>query len=228
MRRAIIGLPSARDMALRQQIAAGFAVLLVPLAIVALVALSTISDLGGAVGTVLADNDRSLEAVAQMDVALERLDSAALLWLLDRDAEAGQVAGPAQARFRDALATAAGNLTIEGEGEIVDEIERAFDETERSTITISTAGPDAARAAYASGFAPAFERVRGGLERLSEANREAAAVAARDAQATARSAFWGVLGGVVLALALGVWAAARLSRQIAAGAAAGGASGAAG
>ena len=209
------GTPRLPTMALRQQIAAGFAVLLVPLAVVALVALSTISALGGAVDAVLADNDRSLEAVAEMDVALERLDSAALLQLLGRDAEAGQITGPAQARFRDALAVAAGNLTIAQEGEIVAGIESAYGDIERAMATVRAAEPDAARAAYASAFVPAFERARSGLERLGEANREAAAVAAQEAHATARSAFWIVAAGVVLALALGAWAAVRLSRQIA-------------
>ena len=205
-------------MTLRQQIAAGFAVLLVPLAIVALVALSTISDLGGAVGAVLADNDRTLEAVGDMDVALERLDSAALLRLLGRDGEAGAIEGPAQAQFRRALAVASGNLTVEGEGEIVAGVEAAFDDVERAAIAVGTAGPDGARDAYASDFVPAFRRARDGLARLGAANRQAAADAAGDARQTARTAFWGVAAGVALALALGAWAASRLSRQIARGA----------
>ncbi|MGB3542268.1 MAG: hypothetical protein WBA11_05010, partial [Rubrivirga sp.] len=126
-------------MALRQQIVSGFAVLLLPLAIVALVALSTISSLGGAVDAVLADNERSLEAVADMDGALERLDSAALLTLLDRDAEASRIATAAQAEFRRALEVAAGNLTIEGEGQIVSDLEGAFDEVERASVSLGIA-----------------------------------------------------------------------------------------
>ena len=176
--------------------------------------------MGGAVDAVLADNERSLEAVAQMDVALERLDSAALLRLLDRDDEADPIDGPARARFREALAVARGNLTIDEEGRIVDAIEAAWADAERAADAVATAEPDAARAAYATGFAPAFGRVRDGLAQLGEANREAAAVAARDARSTAESAFWLVLGGVALALALGAWAAVRLSRQIASAAAA--------
>ena len=202
-------------MALRQQIAAGFAVLLLPLAIVALVALAAISSLGGAVEGVLADNERTLEAVAEMDVALERLDSGALLQLLGRSDEARQTVGPAQERFRAALAVAAGNLTVEREGELVAEVERAFDDVERAAITIGTAEPDAARAVYATGFAPAFGRVREGLAELAQANREQAAASAAGARRTARAAFWGVAAGAVLALGLGVWAAVRLSRQIA-------------
>ena len=202
-------------MSLHSQIAGGFAVLLIPVAIIALVALSTISGLGGAVDAVLADNERSLEAVAEMDGALERLDSAALLVLLGRGDEAGQIAGAARARFRDALAVAAGNLTVDGEGEIVSGVEGAFGDVERASERLAGTGPDAARAAYAQGFVPAFERTRDRLQALESANRQAATVAAEQAQASAQTAFWGVALGVALALALGVWSAARLSRQIA-------------
>ncbi len=202
-------------MGLRQQIAAGFAVLLVPLAIVALIALSTISRLGGVVEAVLEDNERSLAAAAEMTGALERLDSAALLSLLDRDAEAGAIAEPAAGRFRQALAVAEGNLTIDGEGEIVATVGQAFDDVERASATVAGADPDAARAAYASTFVPAFERTRDGLAALETANRQAAGVAASDARSVARTAFWSVALGATLALVLGVWAAARLSRQIA-------------
>lgn len=202
-------------MTLRQQIAAGFAVLLLPVAIIALVALSTVSQLGGAVEAVLADNERSLEAVAEMDVALERLDSAALLTLLDRDAEASAIAQPAQAQFREALGIAAGNLTIEGEGGIVSAVEAAFDEVERASVSLGLAAPDSGRVVYADAFVPAFEATRAELADLEDANRQAAGVAAEEAQDAARVAFWGVASGALLALALGAWAAARLSRQIA-------------
>ena len=207
---------SPPPMSLRSQIAGGFAVLLVPVAIIALVALSTISRLGGAVEAVLADNERSLEAVAEMDGALERLDSAALLALLGRGAEARQIAVAARPRFRDALAVAAGNLTIDGEGEIVSGVEAAFGDVERASKTLAEAAPDDARRAYARAFVPAFEQTRDRLESLEAANRQAATVAAEQAQASAQAAFWGLVLGVVLALGLGAWAAVRLSRQIAA------------
>ena len=202
-------------MALRQQIVSGFAVLILPLAIVALVALSAISSLGGAVEAVLADNERSLEAVADMDGALERLDSAALLTLLDRDAEASPIANAAQAEFRRALGVAAGNLTIEGEGALVSDLEAVFDDVERASVSLGIAAPDAARGVYADAFVPAFERARARLADLEAANRTAALEAAAAAQTSARSAFWGVALGVALALALGAWAAVRLARQIA-------------
>ena len=202
-------------MSLRQQIVAGFAVLLGPLALVALVAFAVIGRLGGAVDTVLLENERTLEAAAEMDQALERLDSAALLVLLDRDSEAEVIAGRARAQFESALGVAAGNLTVEGEGEVVGDIETEFAGYEAAFAALAAAEPADARATYAADVAPAFDRVRDGLERLTAANRAAASEAAREAGSMARTARWAVGLGALLAVALGAWAAARLSRQIA-------------
>ena len=202
-------------MNLRKQIVAGFAVLLGPLVLVALVAFAVIGRLGGAVDTVLLENDRTLEAVAQMDQALERLDSAALLVLLGRDAEAEVIAGRARSQFQSALDVAAGNLTVEGEGEVVDEIGAEFADYGRAFDTLGAAEPTEARATYAADVAPAFDRVRDGLERLGTTNRAAADAAAREAGSMARTARWAVGLGALLAVVLGAWAAARLSRQIA-------------
>lgn len=202
-------------MTLRRQIAAGFAVLLVPLAIVAILALTTIARLGGAVDAVLLDNERSLAAAAEMDGALERLDSAALLTLLGRGDQAAEVARPARQRFRDALAVAAGNLTIDGERETVRQIEAAFQQAAAASDGMAGLGTDEARAVYARQFTPAFERTQAGLADLRAANRAAAQAAGARAGDASETALWGVGLGALLALALGVWAAARLSRQIA-------------
>lgn len=202
-------------MSLRQQIVAGFAVLLGPLAVVALVAFAVIGRLGGAVDAVLLENERTLEAAAEMDRALERLDSAALLVLLGRDGEAAEIARPARASFRSALGVAAGNLTVADEGQIVGAIEGGFADYERAYDALAAAEPEAARDAYADRLVPAFDRVRDGLERLTTANRAAASAAAREAGSMAQTARWAVGLGALVAVVLGAWAAARLSRQIA-------------
>ena len=202
-------------MSLRQQIVSGFAVLIVPLAIVALVSLSTVSRLGGAVEAVLSENQRSLTAASEMDTALERLDSAALSALLGRPDDAEAIAAPALGQFREALAVAEGNLTIEGEGAIVADLGAGFERVGRAWQALSAADGDAARTTYADAFVPAFDDTRDALGRLRVANREAAAVASQDASQTARVAFWSVAIGALFALAIGAWAALRLSRQIA-------------
>ena len=202
-------------MGLRRQIIAAFAVLLLPLAIVALVALSAISDLGGAVDAVRLENDRSLEAASEMESALERTDSAMLLALLGRDDEARAILDPAAPRFEAALGVAADNLTIEGEDALVAEVRRGFDTVVGATRVILVADGDAERVAYQEAFAPAFARTKAAIEALRSANRAAAAEAGEQTQTSARLAFWGVLSGIALALLVGIWAAVRLSRQIA-------------
>ena len=202
-------------MNLRRQIIAGFAVLLVPVVLIALVAFAVLGRLGGAVDAVLSENERSLQAVAEMDVALERLDSAALFALLGRGDEAATIADAARPRFRRALDIAAGNLTIQGEDNLVAEVERAFAEYEQAFEALVSREADAARTVYAESLVPAFERVRGGLEALRSANREAATTAGEQAGSMARVARWGVGLSALLAVLLGIWAALKLSRQIA-------------
>lgn len=203
-------------MTLRRQIASGFAVVAVPVVVVTLIALSVIGRLGSAVDAVLLENDRSLEAASEMDGALERIDSAALLALLDRDAEADRVATEARPRFRRALDAASGNLTIRGEDRIIGDVEEAFEEVQRAYLRLAQLAPGEARDEYATAFVPAFDRTRVGLTRLRTLNREAAREAGQGAQTTARTATWTVAIGALLALALIAWAAAKLSREIAA------------
>ena len=203
-------------MGLRRQIIAAFAVLLLPLAVVALLALSAISTLGGAVDAVRLENDLSLEAASEMETALERIDSAALLALLGREAEARGLLDAAEPRFEQALGVAAGNLTIEGEDALVAEVREHFQAVQGATQVIRVGDAEASRVAYAESFTPAFRRTKEAVGALRAANRQAVTEAGAATQASARTAFWGVVAGLVLALAVGAWAAVRLSRQIAA------------
>lgn len=202
-------------MTLRWQIITGFGVLLVPLALVAITAFAVIGRLGGAVDAVLAENDRSLRAVAAMDVSLERLDSAALLALLGRSDEADEIAGVHRTRFRSAFADAASNLTIEGEDEAVAEVEAAFERYAGAFEDVVGSDHEAARVAYVETLVPAFNEVREGLQALREMNQDAALIAAREAGSLARWGLWSVAIASLLAVALAAWAAVKLSGQIA-------------
>ena len=202
-------------MSLRWQIITGFGILLVPLALVAITAFAVIGRLGGAVDAVLSENDRSLRAVATMDVSLERLDSAALLALLERNDEADEIAGVHRARFRGALADAASNLTIAGEGEAVAAVEAAFERYDDAFEDVVGSDHETARAAYVGALVPAFDDVREGLQTLREMNQAAALVTAKEAGSLARWGLWSVAVASLLAVVLAAWAAVKLSGQIA-------------
>ena len=204
-------------MTLRRQIIAGFAVVALPVILLALVAYGVIGTLGGAVDAVLQENERSLEAAAEMEGALERMDSAALLVLLGQREEANGISLAARPRFLNALQVAEGNLTIDGEGEVVERAQTAFTELERGFVGMLQAEEsDDARRAYANAFTSAFETARASVDELERLNRETAQSSARDAQVTAQRARWTVVAGALVALLLVAWSAAKLSRQIAA------------
>jgi CHASE3 domain sensor protein len=203
--------------ALRTRIASGFAILALPTLVLAVVALAAIDRLGRAVDTVLLENERTLDAAAQMDVALERMDSAALLALLGRDAEAAEIVRTARPAFRDALGAAESNLTVEGEGAVVARVREGFADFDAAYARLSAPSlePDARRAVYATQLVPAFGTVRAGLTELRRINREAAMQAGERAGGFAGTARWLVIAGALVALLLCAWVAVRLSRQIA-------------
>jgi CHASE3 domain sensor protein len=204
-------------MTLRRQIIAGFAVVALPVVLLALVAYAVIGSLGGAVETVLQENERSLEAAAEMEGALERMDSAALTLLLGQRDEADAISLAARPRFLDALAVADGNLTIEGEGDVVEGARTAFTGVERAFVAMLQADDqETARATYGTAFTQAFTTARARVDELERLNRDTAQASARDARMTARMARWTVLIGALLALVLVAWAAIKLSREIAA------------
>ena len=98
---------------------------------------------------------------------------------------------------------------------MVADVESAFDAYERAFGAVVDAEPEGARTAYAASLVPAFERTRAGLGELRALNRRAAVSAGEEAGSMARTALWAVGLGTLLAVGLGAWGAAKLSRQIA-------------
>ncbi len=200
---------------LRTRIASGFAIIILPLVVISIVALATIDQLGRSVDTVLVENERSLAAATDMDIALERLDSAALLVLLGRDDEAQNIARQANPAFKRALQIASGNLTIDGEGEVTSALSQSFGEAEAAYERVTSAEPDARREIYAQSFVPAFEQSRSRLAELRTLNREAAQTAGQEAGNAADTARWTVLIGALVALLLCIWVTIKISGEIA-------------
>ncbi len=199
---------------LRTRIASGFAIIILPLVVISIVALATIDRLGRSVDTVLLENERSLAAATDMDIALERLDSAALLLLLGRDGEAQSIAQDATPAFESALESAQGNLTIQGEGQVIDALAQAFEEAQKA-YTLASQDSTQRRIVYAQSFVPAFERTRTRLTQLRTLNRDAAQTAGVEAGNDARTARWTVLVGALVALLLCIWVTIKISGEIA-------------
>jgi NtrC-family two-component system sensor histidine kinase KinB len=221
---------------LRRKILTGYLIAMALAAAVVGLALVNIVRLGSASDAILQENYRSILAAEQMLGALRRQEIAALRLALETAAEppsdapgetppdqadrAAEFDG-AHAQFRDWLARAKDNITIEGEAEILDRIERGYLDF-RSALAAFRRSTDlggaAARAAYDRELLPKAARVRAACNDLHELNRTTMEEGSRRAQRVAQTAVWSTIAVGVLALIVGIglsgWLAGLIVRPL--------------
>ncbi|MGM0452842.1 MAG: MCP four helix bundle domain-containing protein [Thermodesulfobacteriota bacterium] len=113
-------------MKIRIKIISGFLILAVMLAAAGAVSIYELRSVGSSVQALLDDNYRSISATKKMIESLERQDSGMLLLLSGKWNKGRQTIRAADKNFKQALETAANNLTIEGEKAYVEKIRKAY------------------------------------------------------------------------------------------------------
>ena len=187
---------------LRRKILGGYGLVLLLLALVLGWVFTNLLRLGSASEAILSENYQSIRAADDMIGALERQDSGVLLYLLGYQEKGLQQYRRFQTTFAENLGQAKGNITIEGEKQVVARIDSAYEHFLRETEAVSERGtpPDSA---YRNRMLPAFLQARRAVERLRLLNQETMAAASDRAESISRRAMWSV-GGVGLgALLLG-------------------------
>ncbi len=127
----------------------------------------------------------SIHAAMTMTRALERMDSAALLFLSGDDSTARAILKAAEPRFAAALDTAGRNRTLPGEGKLIEGIERdiaAF----RAALDDFFQAPSPDR--YRRDVQPRFEAAMHSIEALRLANADAMYATALSLSESARRA----------------------------------------
>ena len=199
-------------MTLRTRLIGTFVVILAALAGLGAWSAWRLWEMGAVSSRIIADNYASVVAAQQMKESLERQDSALLFALVgERDRAERQLADH-RARFRSALAIAAGNITEPDEPEIIAAI---TDEEPRYAATIDrlmaeALSPVAGRGVrgYFAEAEPAFNQLRAHCDALLTLNQEAMQRKATDAATIARRNFTlAVSLAVILTLAGGIIAA---------------------
>jgi two-component system, NtrC family, sensor histidine kinase KinB len=140
-------------------------------------------EMGSVARRIIADNYVSVVAAQDMKESLERQDSAAFFELLGRSDRAAPQLAEHRRRFDVALERAAGNITEEGERELIDALQSdrrtyytlydAFLAEARRTR--ATGGPDAETAVgrYFAALEPVFNRLRATVDQLLRTNQDA-------------------------------------------------------
>lgn len=193
---------------LRKKILLGYGITLVITLVVLVWAFVNLLVLGRASDAILSENYKSILAAENMINAIERQDSAILLMLLGQEKEGLRQYRENEAQFLQWLGRAKDNITIEGEGKVIAEIDEGYAAylVKFSTLrTLYHDSPTDAAAFYHKTVFSLFRSVRGFCERLHTINQETMFEASDRARRLAARALWsmGVVGIAALAIGLG-------------------------
>ena len=209
-------------MTLKKKILTGYGVAFALMGLVVAWAIMNLVSLGKATDAILSENYRSILAAENMVDALERQDSGMLLMFLG---DAGK--GITQFRENEAvflkwLARSKDNITIQGEAELVQAIEAAYDSYRRKFSALTdmreTGGATLKPVYYQETVYPLFAKVRDaciGLRNLNEETMYAASIRAGN---VAKRAIWSTAlvaaSALIVALLFSLFLAERIVRPI--------------
>jgi len=209
-------------MTLKKKILVGYGVVFVLMGLVVVWAVTNLVSLGKASDAILRENYRSILAAENMVDALERQDSAVLLIFLGDSEKGIHQFRENEAVFLQWLVRAKDNITIQGEGELVQSIE-AYYAKYRLEFSAQTDLRDAAKPSqqlpyYQETLFPLFAQVRESCIRLRNLNEETMYTASLRAGHVARRAIWSTVfvaaSALIVALIFSLLLAERIVRPL--------------
>ena len=159
----------------RQKIFIGYGATLVLTVLILAWAMFMILRLGQASESILRENYRSIQAAEHMIDAIERQDSAVLLYLLGYKEQGLKEFQENEAAFQQWLGRARDNITIPGEKEIVDSLEGNYAQYVKEVYGLHLMGahnPHGAVNLYHEVILPFFRSTRDTCIKLREINHE--------------------------------------------------------
>ncbi|MBI5238140.1 MAG: HAMP domain-containing protein, partial [Deltaproteobacteria bacterium] len=201
----------------RQKLFIGFGASLVLMVLILAWAMFMILRLGRASDSILRENYRSIQAAEHMIDALDRQDSAVLLYLLGYQEQGLKEFRENETAFLQWLGRARDNITIPGEKEIVDSMEQSYIRYLREVANLhlrSASDQPGAVNLYHESILPLFRSTRDTCIKLREINHETMYAASNRASRLSLQAVlsMSVIGS--LAVIIGVIFSLFLSRLI--------------
>ncbi len=198
-------------MTLRTRLLLAQGPLALALALVGVLAVATLADLGKSGERILADNYRSVLAAQRMKEAIERIDSAALFLVIGEDARGLRQAAENRPRFESELRAEEENITEPGEKEAAVELRRNWTDYQRA-FDAYVQLPDAAqrRARYLAVLSPAFVHVKDSADTILAINQDAMVERSEQLRRKGEFARTLTLVAVLAALLLGLLASGGL------------------
>ena len=169
--------------------------------------------LGKASEAILKENYNSILAAENTIEALERQDSAILLFLLENRDRGSQQFQNNQIEFLKWLGRAEGNITIPGEAEIIASIESAYQDYLTEFFRLQQQNNPSTKDYYET-IVPIFERIRDRSNQLRNINQSAMEAASANAQQVSSQAIWSMAIAGTTAAGIGLGFSLLLTRRI--------------
>ncbi len=160
--------------------------------------------LGRASDAILKENYRSILAAENTIDALERQDSAILLFLLENKEQGSQQFRQNQIEFLKWLGKAESNITIPGEAEIVASIEQSYEDYLTAFFRLQQQANPSTEDYYET-IVPIFEQIRDRSSQLRNINQATMEAASENAQQVSQQAIWSmaIAGATAAGISLG-------------------------
>lgn len=198
---------SSKDWTLRKKIIIGYGTAFVLILAVLTWAIVNLLSLGDASDAILRENYKSIIAAEKMIDAIERQDSATLLFLLGFEEEGIKQFRDNEMVFLESLGRAKDNITVRGEVDILDSINKGYSSylTRFAELRVLSQNDRKSTASfYNDKSLPFFISVRDACIRLREINEQTMFKASAQAKSIAKRAIWSMALVGLTAIALGL------------------------
>jgi signal transduction histidine kinase/HAMP domain-containing protein len=159
---------------LRQKMLIGFMGLFLISAIIGAISIIQITDLGGAIGSIMKENYRSVRASQEMKESIERMDDGIVLIILGDKAGGRKLIAENREAFTKALDIELGNITLPGEHESALGIQRLFEKYEKTLVWLTDGGGTKHEMirVYSGDLLPLASEIRGMADRVLTMNQQ--------------------------------------------------------
>ncbi len=191
-------------MKLKSKILLGYGLSLALVILVGGWGITNLRRLGKASKAILEENYNSILAAENTIDALERQDSAILLFLLENRDRGSQQFRQNQIEFLKWLGRAEGNITIPGEAKIIDRIEESYQDYLKAFFGLQQQGNPTTKDYYKT-VLPIFEQIRDRCVELRVINQKTMEASSDKAQQISQQAIWSmaIAGATAAGISLG-------------------------
>ncbi len=161
-------------LSLRQKLLVGFSGLLLIIAVIGIKNIVQVTDLGGAIDSILKENYRSVIACQAMKEALESMDDGAQSIILGSGKEATQAIDNKTLQFEKALNIELNNITLKGEGEMAHHLQGLYSRYKSVILTMedSSLPPDKLQKIYFTDLKPLFGEIKNTADKILTMNQK--------------------------------------------------------